>query len=493
MYARRMVFAAARCFGIKNGTGQTAAARWRRALVTGGLALQAALLSACATRFDNEPQNRPITPEFIAQSAQARGIVGANTIGLSLSGGGLRAAAFSFGVLQALSAAGDPAVDLFGELTFMSSVSGGSLTAAYMALHGQDGMQHFRARVLDADLERDLRLSLFSPANLVRLLAGGVNDRCNMAATLDADVFNGATFADLYRRNKPDVWINATDLYNRTPFPFIPPVFQSLCSDLSRLRVSEAVAASMAVPLAFAPVVLKTFPGDCLMPLPANMDAMLADDGSGTAGILASTARAIRNYRDPQRMRYVKLADGGLTDNQGLASILIARAVSDTSYGPMREDDIVRLRRMLFLIVDAGRPPAGDWALQRDGPSGVDVGIAAADAAIDSATRLSAAAFRTMTTEWRNSMVRHRCGLTEAEVRRHLPAGQPWRCDDVTFFVGTVSAETLGPERAARLRDMPTRLSLPRADVDAAIDAGRDAARANPALRAYLADRAARP
>lgn len=493
MDARRKSFAAARRFANEAGTGQSRAGRLRPALVTGSLVLQAVLLSACATRFDNEPQNRPITPEFIAQSAQARGIVGANTIGLSLSGGGLRAAAFSFGVLQALTAAGDPAADLFGDLTFMSSVSGGSLTAAYMALHGRDGMQHFRARVLDADLERDLRLSLFSPANLVRLLAGGVNDRSNMAATLDADIFHGATFADLYRRNKPDVWINATDLYNRTPFPFIPPVFQGLCSDLSQLRVSEAVAASMAVPLAFAPVVLKTFPGDCLSPPPPNMDAMLADDGSVTAGIVASTARAIRNYRDPQRMRYVKLADGGLTDNQGLASILIARAVSDTSYGPMREDDIVRLRRMLFLIVDAGRPPAGDWALQRDGPSGVDVGIAAADAAIDSATRLSAATFRTMTTEWRDSMIRHRCSLTEAQVRRYLPAGQAWRCDDVTFFVGTVSAESLGPERAARMRDMPTRLSLPRADIDAAIDAGRDAALANPALRAYLADRGARP
>ena len=102
------------------------------------------------------------------------------------------------------------------------------------------------------------------PTNLARLLAGGINDRSNLAATLDADVFGGATFADLYRRNKPDVWINATDLYNRTPFPFIPPVFAALCSDLSRLRVSEAVAASMAVPLAFAPVALAwqlKFPG----------------------------------------------------------------------------------------------------------------------------------------------------------------------------------------------------------------------------------------
>jgi NTE family protein len=270
-------------------------------------------------------------------------------------------------------------------------------------------------------------------------------------------------------------------------------VFQGLCSDLSQLRESEAVAASMAVPLAFAPVVLKTFPGDCLVPPPPNMDTMLADDGSVTASIVASTARAIRNYRDPQRMRYVKLADGGLTDNQGLASILIARAVSDTTYGPLREDDVVRLRRMLFLIVDAGRPPAGDWTLQQDGPSGVDVGIAAADAAIDSATRLSAAAFKTMNAEWRDNIVRYRCSLSEATVRRYVPADQAWRCDDVTFFIGTISAESLGPARAARLRDMPTRLSLPPADIDAAIAAGRDAALANPALRAYLADRAARP
>jgi NTE family protein len=129
-----------------------------------------------------------------------------------------------------------------------------------MALHGRDGMQHFRARVRDTDLERDLCLSLLSPVNLLRLLAGGVNDRSNLAATLDAGIFRGATFADLTRRNKPDVWINATDLYNRTPFPFIPPVFQGLCSDLSQLRVSGAVAASMAVPLAFAPVVLKRHP-----------------------------------------------------------------------------------------------------------------------------------------------------------------------------------------------------------------------------------------
>ncbi len=94
-----------------------------------------------------------------------------------------------------------------------------------------------------------------------------------------------------------------------------------------------------------------------------------------------------------------------------------------------------------------------------------------------------------MAQDWRNSIVRYRCALSEAEARRHLSADEPWRCDDVEFFVGTVSAEALAPAQALRLREMPTRLALPVADVDAAIAAGRAATAVNPALRAYIAAR----
>lgn len=72
----------------------------------------------------------------------------------------------------------------------------------------------------------------------------------------------------------------------------------------------------------------------------------------------ASVAEAVRDYRDPARVRCLKLADGGLTDNQGLSSILVARALSGTPHGPLTEADAVRVRRMLFLIVDAGRDVA---------------------------------------------------------------------------------------------------------------------------------------
>ena len=457
-------------------------------LATGlALAFAAASLLGCATTFDNQPLNRPVTAESVRQAAAPRDIVGRDVIGLSLSGGGMRAAAFSFGVLQALSGDGGRSVDVYDDVTFISSVSGGSLTAAYVALHGREGLARMREQVLLQDLEQDLRVDLLSPSNLMRLLAGGLNDRSNLARRLDADVFRGATFADLFRRNKPDVWINATDLYNRTPFPFTPAAFLALCSDLPSLNVSEAVAASMAVPLVFAPVVLQTFPEDCLTPLPPRLDALLGDPTRIATDPVASVARAMRHYRDGSRMRYLKLADGGLTDNQGLSSILIARALSGTAYGPLNEADAVRIRRMLFLIVDAGRPPAGDWALRLDGPSGVDVGVAAADAAIDAATRLSSAAFRTMAQEWRDSIVRHRCAMDDAAVRRYLPPGEAWRCDDLEFVVETISAEALAPLQAQRLREMPTRLALPAEDVDAAIAAGRDATLRSEGLKAYLA------
>ena len=156
---------------------------------------------------------------------------------------------------------------------------------------------------------------------------------------------------------------------------------------------------------------------------------------------------------------------------------------------------------MLFLVVDAGRPPAGEWAKQQDGPSGVEVALAAADTAVDSATRLGADAFARMVDEWRTSIIRFRCSLSPEQLRQHLPkeqlneqlkglpAGAPWRCDDLQFEVGVIGFDNLEGARADRLKNMPTRLVLPKADIDEAIAAGRDATRDSPAMRRYLSGR----
>lgn len=444
-------------------------------------------LSACTTTVHNAPGNRALASASGAAAGPARDIAGTNLVALSFSGGGLRAAAFSFGVLKALDANSKPGDNMLDDVTLISSVSGGSLTAAYFGLHGKDTLSTFRSKVLLRDMEASMRMSAFAPENFLRVLAGGLNDRANLVDWLDRNVFEGASFATLYARRKPDVWINASDLYHRTPFPFIPPMFHALCSDLSQYSVAEAVSASMAVPLVFSPIVLKTFPEKCPGPAEPWVERALSDPAASK--IVHASAQAMKGYRDPARVRYVKLVDGGVTDNFGLSSILLGRAVSRTPYGPLTARDAVTLQRMLFLVVDAGRGPSGDWALAPDGPSGLDAALAATDSAIDSAARIGFDAFRKMMQEWQTSVMEFRCKLPLSEVARLRGSADGWDCRDIQFHFGLVSFADLGVAREAELNAIPTRLSLPTKNIDDAIAAGFDAASGNLTLKNYLQER----
>ena len=77
---------------------------------------------------------------------------------------------------------------------------------------------------------------------------GGANDRSTFAAWPNENVFDGATYAALRRPGAPIVWINASDIYNGTPFDFTYDTFAALCSDLDKVRIADAVAASAAFP-----------------------------------------------------------------------------------------------------------------------------------------------------------------------------------------------------------------------------------------------------
>jgi NTE family protein len=448
-------------------------------------------LSGCALSIENLPVNQRLdfskNDSGVTRAAPVRNIVGENAIALSFSGGGFRASAFSFGALKAIEKLQDQHAGIIDDITFITSVSGGSLTAAYYGVNGKAALATFRNNVLLRDAETDMRFSALAPTNFIRLLKGGLNDRSNLGLWLDKEVFKGATFADIYKRPKPDIWINATDVYNRTPFLFIPPVFNAICSDLSRFNVAEAVQASMSVPVVFAPVLLKTFADDCKLPISPWVDTVLANPEASNT--VKAMARALKNYRDPNVMKYVKLVDGGVTDNFGLSSILIGRTASRTSYGPFTAQDVVRLRSMLFLVVDAGRGPSGDWALEADGPSGFDMALAATDTAIDAAARASYDGFRLMMSQWQQNIIEFRCGLSAEELVQFGVDAKTWICKDVTFNVGSVSFSDLEAKRAAKLDAIPTRLALPQEQIDDAIQGGIDAVLNNAALKQYLANR----
>jgi NTE family protein len=461
---------------------------FQRAFRVGGIIASAALVVGC-TAIHNDPVNQPLTAQPAEVETALTPEVETNyddmVVALSFSGGGMRAAAFSYGVLTGFEDTHVPTrtgqISLLDRLDFLSGVSGGSVLAAYYGLKGRAAIADFKQRFLLVNAEEGITTNL-SLGNIARGLAGGVNDATGFPVWLDAHLYDHATFAQLLRQPRPRVWINASDVYNRTAFIFAPVTFSALCSDLANYPVSLAVAASAAVPVVFAPIVIQDYTGGCPVGLPSWVQRVR--DNPNAAPLIKSYADALERYRSGE-IKYVKLLDGGLVDNYGLAGFTIARLASDSPFGPLAPQEAVKLRRFLFLVVDSGRAPSGKWAQTIPGPSGIDLIMATSDTATESGAIGSYSAFDGTMNDWKNNLVRWRCGLSEADRRRYgAPPG--WNCHDVQFFISRLSFEGLGPQRAAALNGVETRFKLPPDQIDMLIAAGRDALNTNPKFRAFL-------
>ncbi len=384
------------------------------------VAVVAGLLAGCAS-IDNQPVNRPLAgnlPDAMIVGTEGTSYSDDLMIGLAFSGGGTRAAAFSYGVLAEIDRVQVPGrggtTSLLDRVDFVSGVSGGSVLAAYFGLKKRAALDDFRERFLLRDAEESLSTGV-SPFSITRALAGGVNDSTQFPRWLDTNLFEGATFREFRSDRRPRVWINASDIYNRTSFVFGATAFGALCSDLSSYPIADAVAASAAVPVLFAPVVIQSFPRECNARLPEWIQR--ARNNPNAPPMLKSFADAIARYHDGS-MPYVKLLDGGLVDNFGLSGFTIARMSSETPYGPFTPQQAVKLRRSIFVVVDAGRAPSGDWVQTVEGPRGVDLVMAAADTATEAALRASFTAFESTMADWQQQLVRWRCGLSAAQRQR---------------------------------------------------------------------------
>jgi NTE family protein len=246
----------------------------------------------------------------------------------------------------------------------------------------------------------------------------------------------------------------------------------------------------MAVPVLFAPVVVRTFHENC-EPLPPVLASMR--DRPDASRVLNAIVKATKAYRDPKGVRYIKLADGGLTDNFAVSTMVISRIAYGTPYAPMTERDAVKIRRLLLIVADASQGPNGDWTHQEAGPSGLDLALSATDAAVDAAAQQAVDAFGRMVQEWENSVIVFRCGLTPAEVAR-LGGPAKWDCADVKFSLAYLSVDALESPLRERIEAVPTRLTLQADEVDAAIEGAREGTLALRRLRTYLQERVtARP
>lgn len=413
---------------------------------------------------------------------------GSTVVGLAFSGGGTRAAAFSYGVLRALD---EIVIDerpyrrtLVDDIRMISGASGGAIAAAYFGYRGKDGYQDFRERFLIQDAEADLRTSL-SPLNLVRAYNGGVNDRSGFAKWLNDHLFDGATFEAFRKPDRPIVWVNASDLYNRTPFLFSYDTFAALCSDLDKVRLADAVAASAAVPVVFAPIVISATSPHCDYHRPQWLERALADRNASTR--LRAHARALDSYQKEDPLDFVKLLDGGLTDNIGVTGFTLERSAAGNPYGPLSPSAAVRLRTLLFIVADAGSDRDVTWAKKIHGPKLSQLFGAVTGTTLAASVRDEFDALTLAVSQWQDELVRYRCSLPVATVAAYRGSAGSWNCRDVHLVVEHLSFADLDPARQVKLNLIPTRLKLPVEQVDLTITAGREALLVNAEIASAVA------
>jgi len=281
---------------------------------------------------------------------------------LAFSGGGTRAAALSYGVLEELArtpvGAQGKQHRLLDDVDIISSVSGGSFTAAYYALWGNRVFWDFESQFLKKHVQTSLLLRVLAPWNLVRL-ASPAFSRSDLAAEYyDHLLFKGATFADLMTQsNRPFLSINATDVASGARFEFTQDEFDLIRSDLSRFPISRAVAASSALPLYLTPVNLKNYSAERAEAEPEWIQSILDDPAASTR--MKFVASQARSYTDGHR-HFIHLVDGGFSDYLGLRAAidrLIAREQSTQMPSvPWRIPS-----RVALIVVNADRDVDYGW------------------------------------------------------------------------------------------------------------------------------------
>ena len=324
------------------------------------------LLGACATVHPNpkllevdtnliEIANRQLNPPD--RSDEVFFIV-------TLSGGGTRAAALAYGVMEALNQVEIPESSLaitvsdgnsvnrtlLKEVDVISSVSGGSFTSAYYALYGDRLFEDFKDRFLYRNVQSAIFWRLFNPINWGKFFTTGYG-RSNMAADYyDKILFDNATFEDIYANKGPVTMIQATDIIDGFNFTFTPYFFGMMCSDIRQIPVSFAVTASSSFPGAFNGMSLHNYGGTCGTEPPAWVHASIEkNDPFDTSYRLARRDLA---YRNSEKKKYVHLYDGGVSDNLGLRSPFTT-LVQLGKTGELEKVGLTNTKRVVFIIVNA--------------------------------------------------------------------------------------------------------------------------------------------
>jgi len=441
--------------------------------LTRAVTLSAALCvfaGGCAHWPATPPLERAHAPGYRAIEAARPGQSDDLLLVLAISGGGTRAAALGYGILEELRRT-EVMVNgmkrrLLDEVDVISAVSGGTFPATYYALRGEKTFEEFEAQVLSREFESELaKRIILNPVNWFRLPSGTFGKSDLFAELYDETVFDHATFADLKRANGPLVIINGTDITIGARFSFTQDQFDAICGDLSKVTLGRAVATSTALPPLLTPISFENRGGTCGMKAPAwHAAAEAAAAGSETPGRALLRARALQSYANPARP-YVHVFDGGLSENLGLAEVVRAMEILKVSPDQAELAAFRRARKLVVIAVNALRFPVVDWD-KHDAPPDTDI-----------------------VTDQMWSIPVDRITLDGVEqVREKLVAWQA-AAPERRAYLAQVTFENLkDPAERRYFKEVKTRLQLPKEQIDKVREVAGRLLREAPAFQRLLVD-----
>lgn len=430
------------------------------------------LISACASYgvIENSPvSDSAAGPEY---SIRSKVQVSENpdlSLFLSFSGGGTRAAALAYGVMLELR---DTMVEINGESSRMldqvdtiSSVSGGSFTAAYYGLHG-DGLfdGSFEDEFLRYDIEKHLVGQVLNPFHWF-----GPKDRTERAIEYyEKQIFHNATFADMMKPERPLIVINSSDLAYGVRFSFIQEYFDLLCSDLKTYSVARAVTASSAVPVVFNPVVVENYK-DCGQADVSWIGQVSQRAQSEEDPELRALVEGLESYADKEQRKYIHFVDGGITDNIGLRSFYDVILISGGPKKFMEKMNQKLPGKVAIIAIDASTTPVYAMDETNKQPSIKE--------SIGAVTGVQLHRYNTATLE-----------LLEVSLR-NWAADLSSESDPIRPYFIEVSIEDIQQLEARQFfNKVPTSFSLDDEQVDRLIKAGRELLRNHPKFQKLVAD-----
>ena len=464
-----------------DGTGrrQQPAPGWLRWL---SLAACLALLSACSSV---RPWiNAPLQPHQLQAMHINETRDPSLVMAVTISGGGARAAAFGYGVLRELE---DHQFDWNGKrLTLLdatdliSGVSGGAIVAGYYAAFGRHGLPRFEPEFLRQDFQQSVLGQLMRPGNLHDLTSPWFGRSHLLARRLD-ELYQGKTFGDLERNPRhPQLVVTAMELSRGTGFEFTWDQFSLICSDLSQVPLSFAVAASSAVPVALSPLTLKNHAHSCPPDMAERLLGRTENESAGLADYRRRLYRAqAESYLNPIARPYIHLVDGGLADNLGVQRLLDRALMDGGLRQTFREVPIPpgSVRKVVLVVVNAAREPTNDIDASDTVPSVLDVAETLLFGAGARATRSTQEFLHDVIDQWRQELA---SGAGSSRVDAFAP--------DADIHVVMVNLSDAPIERRRRLLRVSTALTLPEDEVTELIRAGRDVLRYSPDFQALARD-----